>query len=688
MNHPDPQLVSRGSGTSNLAARDRFLSLVRGDPNWLDRLNRLSQLVCHLLKVPVAQVNVVVHDRQISVASVGNGEEFESWSGPREAPLSASYCRHVAGTGERLEIDDAPHHPLVKDNESTTGGGIRAYLGVPLKDEGGEVFATLCVVDFDRRVWHPEESRTLSAIADLLIEEARERIRVETTLERTEKWFRSLVENVEDLIAVLTADLRIAYHGPAYERALGYEDESLQDSFFSALIHPDDLARWRAEFLTAVRANGGRSIAEWRMKHADGSWRWVQGSGVNLLDDPAVEGLVISLRDVTEEKQVRSELVQAQKMEAVGRLAGGVAHDFNNLLTAILGNADFLLSHENLPADIEEDLREISDVAKRGAGLTRRLLTFTRQQTTRNTTLDLGSVLDGIVPLARRLLGPGRELHIETEDGVWVSADEGHLGQVVMNLVLNAQDAMPFGGKIRLETRQVALSEEQVASHSSIQPGDYGLLIVADDGEGMSREVQRKVFDPFFTTKPTGKGTGLGLSICWSVVRQMGGHIHLYSEVGKGTVFRIYLPVTTPPASSPARKPQVMQELDSSLPPATVWIVDDQAEVRRVIKRVLEREGHAVVEMHAAEEALELAEGSDVAPDVLVSDVLLPMLTGPQMVKEIRTRWPGLPVIYTSGFTRGELNRHKVSMTGAHFLQKPFDAKDLLAALDRVRLIA
>ncbi|MEX2466388.1 MAG: ATP-binding protein, partial [Gemmatimonadota bacterium] len=566
-----------------------------------------------------------------------------------------------------------------------TEAGIRAYAAVPLKDEGGDTLATLCVVDFEPRVWNSEDVRALSAMAAFLMDGVRERVEAEVALQRSDVRFQSLIENVEDLIAVLTSDLRVKYHGPAYERALGHRSSDLVDRVFTDLIHPDDVVPWRGKFLASLQANGNRSSSEWRMRHADGSWRWVQGTGVNLLDDPAVEGLVINLRDVTEEKQVRAELLQAQKMEAVGRLAGGVAHDFNNLLTAIMGNADFLLSRGDLSSSAEEDVREMVNVAARASGLTRQLLTFTRHQTLETRPLDLGAVVEGAVPLVKRLLGPGRKLEIEAESGLWIVGDDGQLGQVIMNLVINAQDAMPFGGTVRLEARQTVVSDEQVASHGSIQPGRYALLVVADDGEGMSREVQRKVFDPFFTTKSSGKGTGLGLSICWGVVRQMGGHIHLYSEPGKGTVFRIYLPWAAETALGTAADQPDETEPDAPLPPATVWVVDDETGVRRVMRRALERAGHSVVDMASAEEAIQTAEEDQDPPDVLISDVLLPGLTGPEMVARLRAAWPDLPVVFSSGFTRGEMDRHKVSLDDAYFLPKPFDSSQLLAALHRAR---
>jgi two-component system, cell cycle sensor histidine kinase and response regulator CckA len=680
-----PAARSLDSSGATLHDPRQFAKAVGAEEAWLEGLDRVSRLACEILDVPVAQVNVVLPDVQSSISSVGRGPEQASWNGPREVPIQTSYCRHVARSGRPLAVEDARTHPLVKDSPATISGGIRAYLGVPLKDEDGNTLATLCVVDFEPRSWDRRSLAALGSLADFLVGEIRSRIEAETELRRSEARFRALIEQGDDLITVLDPEWRIVFQSSAYERVLGYPEGRLLGTSFPELIHPDDVSRWSDGFIRFLQKPGGRSSGEWRMRHHDGSWRSVDAKGANLCDDPAVGGIVLNLLDISSRKRVERELQQSQKMEAVGRLAGGVAHDFNNLLTAIKGNTSFMLSRGDLSPEAEEDAREMLDAVERAHGLARQLLSFSRDQVLDVEVVDLGAVVEEMTPLIQRLLGTQVELRGEFQKGIHTLADKGQIGQIVMNLAINARDAMSSGGTLSLKTRKVEVGQQQAGSHGAIEPGPYAQLTVTDTGSGMKRSVQERIFDPFFTTKGDGHGTGLGLSIVWGVLRQMGGHIHLYSEPERGTVFRLYFPWAGEEAVSQVDhgSEAAVAPVAVSMRPGTILVVEDQPEVRRVMARALSSEGHRVLEAGSGEDALEVATGLEGAPDLLLTDILLPGLKGTGVAWKLTARWPDLHVLFTSGFTRGELLEQKVELRNAGFLPKPFSPQELLEAVGR-----
>jgi len=686
-NEPANQAVTEVAGMREDIRREhlgdlqgpmQFASTVRADGAWQEALDRLALLACEILDVPIAQINVILGDEQASLSSVGKDAEWDAWNGPRSVPVEGTYCQHVLRSGTPLAIEDASTHPLVKDNAATTSGGVRSYLAVPLKNAEGRTLATLCVVDFKQREWEPASLATLSSLADLLMREIRSRIHAEANLHREEARFRALIEQGDDLITILALDWTIAYQSPAYERLLGYPGGSLLGTPFIKLIHPEDLARYRDRFAPALQEPGSRASGEWRMRHRDESWRTVDVKGANLLHDPAVRGTVLNILDVSREKRVERELHQAQKMEAVGRLAGGVAHDFNNLLTAIKGNSAFLLARGDLSPEAEADTREMLDAADRASDLTKQLLSFSREQVLDVKVVDLGAAAEKVVPLIKRLLGAKITLSLDFERDLLTLADEGQVGQIIMNLAVNARDAMPTGGTLHLETRLADVGRHQAGSHGAIKPGHYALLIVSDNGVGMSPRVQQNIFDPFFTTKPDSQGTGLGLSIVWGVLSQMGGHIHLYSEPGRGTTFRLYFPLAASGSGADIveqRSPGEAASDEVSL--GTILVVEDQPEVRRVMTKTLSRAGHTVLEADSGERALEIAATMEGSPDLLLTDVLLPGMTGAEVAWRLVEQWPELKVVFTSGFTRGELLNQQVELKNAGFLPKPFGPDEL-----------
>jgi two-component system cell cycle sensor histidine kinase/response regulator CckA len=380
---------------------------------------------------------------------------------------------------------------------------------------------------------------------------ARERAAFRQSLRETESRFRALVENSYDAITLTDQQGNVIYDSRSIVRVMGYAPEERLGHPIGSTLHQDDMERIARQFAYCLAHPDEVLHVEYRFLHKDGSWRWGEAVGVNRLADPAVGAVVVNHRDVTDRKMVEKalreseeQLRQAQKMEAVGRLAGGVAHDFNNVLTAIYGYTDLLLDQFGPDDPRRSDVEEIRHAAERAAALTRQLLAFSRKQLMQPRPLDLNDVIASIRKLLERLVEEEIRLDIDTDPGlVHVCADPGQIEQVLMNLAANARDAMPEGGTLRIVTRNEQVSPD-VLSRPGLQPGTYAVMEVSDTGTGMPAAVRDHVFEPFYTTKEPGKGTGLGLSTVYGIVQQTGGGIYVASEVGQGTTFVIYLPQT------------------------------------------------------------------------------------------------------------------------------------------------
>jgi two-component system cell cycle sensor histidine kinase/response regulator CckA len=367
-------------------------------------------------------------------------------------------------------------------------------------------------------------------------------------------------------------------------------------------------------------------------------------------------------------RQSEEQLRQAQKMEAVGRLAGGIAHDFNNILSVILSYADFILADLNPSDPMRSDVEEIGKAATRAAGLTRQLLMFSRQQVVEPRVIDLHEVLTGMDKMLQRILGEDVQLvSLPPKSSGRVKVEPSHIEQVILNLVVNARDAMPTGGKLTIETGNVVLDDAYSMSHLPAKPGPYVMLAVSDTGSGMDRETQRRIFEPFFTTKPLGKGTGLGLSTAFGIVQQSGGNIWVYSEPGKGTTFKVYLP-------------RVDEEVDVLRPPAaptslrgteTILLVEDEEQVRAIALSILRRQGYQVMPAQNAGEALLICERHLGVIDLLLTDVVMPQMSGPELATRLAATRPEMKILCMSGYTDDSIVRHGVLETGVAFVQKP-----------------
>ena len=518
--------------------------------------------------------------------------------------------------------------------------------------------ANLTVEALDRAIRH--------ALA--LHAEERQRWQAEAALRASEERFRALVENSSDALLLIDAEGRITYLSPSSSRHLGWTPEQMVGRSIFDFLHPEDRELVGVRMAETVSNPGKSIIAEVRFHHADGTWRIMEGVGVNRLADPAVAGIVVNARDISERRRLEEELRQAHKMEAVGQLAGGVAHDFNNLLTAILGYCHLML--DELPEEdpLRLDLLEIQAAGDRAASLTRQLLAFSRRQMLQPQVVDINTLVTQLEKLLRRLISEDVELVTAlAPDLSPVTVDPASVEQILVNLAVNARDAMPTGGRLTIETANVELDDTYAVTHVTMKPGSYVMLAVGDTGEGMDAATRARVFEPFFTTKEQGKGSGLGLATVYGMVKQSGGYIWVYSEPAHGTMFKVYLPV----AGSPSLAQPAAAGADAARGWETVLLVEDEDAVRALAREVLRRHGYVVLEARHGVDALRVAERHPDDIHLMVTDVVMPHMSGRELAGRLGTVRPNIKILFMSGYTDHALMDQDLS-AGAAFLQKPF----------------
>ena len=392
---------------------------------------------------------------------------------------------------------------------------------------------------------------------------------------------------------------------------------------------------------------------------------------------PAVRRAMQDVEERDERRRLEAQIIEAQKMEVIGLLASGVAHDFNNILAVIIGYSDLMASDLGPDSPLQKYTEEIRHASERAAGLTRQLLVFCRKQTVVPVVLDLNVVVKDLDKMLRRLIDENIEMTIIPGKQIGrVKADSGHVGQVLMNLVVNARDAMPYGGKLTIATNNVELDKNYARTHTSVIPGDYVMLSVSDTGTGMTEEVKALLFDAFFTTKPMGKGTGLGLATCKTIVNQSGGHIDVYSEVGKGATFKIYFPRIAQPPDIVARSMQ-----NGPLPRGTetLMVVEDEPSVRHLACGVLQNQGYEMLSASNGQDALHVAREHKGSPiRLVVTDVIMPLMGGKVMAEWLKITYPDLKILFTSGYTDDAISHHGVLEAGVEFLPKPYTPATLV----------
>ncbi len=515
------------------------------------------------------------------------------------------------------------------------------------------------------------------------IRHALERQRAEEALRASEERFRALVEQSSDAIALLREDGEVTYASQSTARVIGYASGEFRGRNVAELAHPEDRAATLQLLHNCLEQPGQAVSAEFRCRHRSGDWRTLEAVAVNRIREPEVGAIVLNYRDATGRKQLEEALLRSEeqlgevnKMEAVGRLAGGVGHHFNNLLTVVLGYSDLLLHRDDLDSMARESLHEVRKAGERAAALTMQLLTLSPGQIATGQLLDLNRAVAELEPGLRRLAGPGVRLVMDIEPGsAPILAAPGHLAQLLTNLVQNASEAMPEGGHLQVETRSVEAHAAARHAHAGTLASRYTVLTVADTGRGMDAETVARLFEPFFTTKEPGRGAGLGMATVYGIVQRCGGDIEVESAPRRGTTVRVYLPHAGD-SDEPVPAPH-----SAVTEGPTVLLVEDEALVRRLVRNVLQVNGFSILEARQGEEALELSAEHDAPIDLLLPAVMLPGLSGRDLADCLAARHPRCRVLYTSGCPLAGLRQRDLLPDDAPFLQKPFTPELLLRAV-------
>ncbi|HEY6462519.1 MAG TPA: PAS domain S-box protein [Polyangiaceae bacterium] len=559
-------------------------------------------------------------------------------------------------------------HDAVRRRTALMGGGEALRIRTNYRKDGRAV-----VVEFTSRVLTFEGRRARITI----VKDVTER----HAAEQTRALLAAIVESSSDAIASLRPDGTITTWNPGAERLFGYPASEAVGRPYSFVIPPGREGEERSMLARVAAGERVDGVETTRMR-SDGSEIVVSVSLAPLLDGAGkVVGISRIARDLTAQRRAEEtirrteeQLLQAQKMEAVGRLAGGIAHDFNNVLSIILSYEEILSGDLRQEDPRRADLAEIRKAAQRAASLTRQLLLFSRQQVTEPRVVDLGAVLASMHKMLDRLVGEDVRVALACDRSLWhVLVDPSNVEQVIMNLVVNARDAMPTGGSIEVEARNVELDEEDARAHMGSQPGPHVMLAVTDTGTGMDAATMARIFEPFYTTKEVGKGTGLGLSTVFGIAQRCGGSVRVGSEVGKGTRFEVYFPRVDAEVDAPR----------TSVHPATleghetVLLVEDEEQLRSVTRSILERAGYHVVVARTPNEALALCEVHPMALDMLLTDVVMPEMSGAELARRVMATRPGIRTLCMSGYTDETIIRHGILEKGIAFLQKPF-TPDLL----------
>jgi two-component system cell cycle sensor histidine kinase/response regulator CckA len=599
----------------------------------------------------------------------------EQESAPAPAKLGRGLVEYVLRTGEPLLCTPQLAQQMQQRGKIEINAPLPPqWLGVPLK-VNHRILGALVLKSYSKNTHFRERDQDVLSLISQQLAAAIDRKRNEQALRRSEVCYRSLVQTAVYGIYRSSLDGRFLDVNPALIGMLGYSStvEVLAlDPQKDVFLDPAEYTRVVDEFHRTGRMDGFE--VRWKRKDAAIITVRISGRAVAGGDEPA-DVLEAIAEDITERRVLEDQFRQAQKMEAVGRLAGGIAHDFNNLLMVISGYTEVVLGQLSVGNPLHAKAEAIQQASDRATTLTRQLLAFSRKQLLELKVIDVNAIVADMERLLRPLIGEHIELTTSLAPAVGCTrADAGQLEQVIMNLVVNAKDAMPNGGKISIRTSSVTLDDSYRPENTFIKNGPYIMISVSDTGEGMDRETQARIFEPFFTTKEKGKGTGLGLSTVYGIIKQSGGYVFVQSEPARGTVFTIYFPRVDEPSDAVGAAPVPLSAVGGS---ETVLLVEDEDSVRQLVRETLESRGYRVLEAANGNAALALAANHPDPIHVVITDVVMPGLNGHELVQQLQLARPGLKVLYLSGYAQDAFPATAAAASQKTFLQKPFTLQSL-----------
>jgi PAS domain S-box-containing protein len=634
-------------------------------PNFDSNINRLTALCGELLGATCALYNRLQGDLLCSQGQWQTPPGFKSEDAP-----TGHICYDVIRNNreDAVVITNLPRTSYAESDPNVRAYGLQTYMGCAVKCEGKAV-GSLCMVYGTDYQPTDDDRRILGIIASAIGNEDT-RKQAEAELNR----LMTAIEQTPESVVITDAEGRILYVNPVFERVTGYSRAEVigqnprllksnrQDSAFYQQLWDKISAGevWRGRFVN---------------KKKDGTLFTEDAVIAPVRDEKgAVTNYIAIKRDISHELELEVQYRQTQKIDSIGRLAGGVAHDFNNILAVICGHTDLALAQLSSDAPLRSNLECIQESAERAANLTRQLLAFARRQVIEPRRINLNELIVNLNKMLHRLIGEDIKLITQTAPDLGqIKADPGQIEQVLLNLVVNARDAMPDGGTLTIRTSNVTL-DEQYARRHLVDPGDYVMVSVSDTGVGMTDEVKQHIFEPFFTTKEQGKGTGLGLATCFGIIQQGNGHIHSESQVDKGTQFKIYLPRVSGKEDFVSSR-----EAPVNLPQGTetILLAEDETSLRQLMARVLRTQGYTVLEASDGHQALTLAQANGAKIQLLLTDVIMPGLSGKTLAEWLGQVNPGVRVLFISGYINNNAVRDAMSKPGTFFLQKPFNPLDL-----------
>jgi len=503
-----------------------------------------------------------------------------------------------------------------------------------------------------------------------------------TERKQLEEAYQVLVnQSIQGLFII--QDYRMVFANRRFTQMSGYAVQELYSYDYEQLktiVHPEDRDIVWNRYERRLQGFNEPDMYEFRgmRKNGESYWMRIFSNKINYRGKPAIQVAAI---DVTESKILEERLLQVQKMDSIGQLAGGIAHDFNNILMAITLNAEFAMGEIDSGHPIQSNLTEVLDAAQRATSLTRQLLAFSRKQVLEIKVVNPNILTQNLDKMLRRLIGENISLLTKLDPLLGnVKADEGQLEQIIMNLVVNARDAVPEGGKITIETKNVDLDEHYSSKLVNFSPGSYVMIAVSDNGCGIKPEIMDRIFEPFFTTKEMGKGTGLGLSTVYGIVKQFGGDIHVYSELNQGTTFRIYLPRVDEHLDDPQMEAQNQNRKGTE----TVLVVEDDKTLRKFITQILQKNGYHLLEAQNGKDALNVCETAQDSIDLVITDIVMPEMNGTELAEKLMVIKPSTKVLFLSGYTDNAIVHNGILKEGLELLQKPVSSKDLLLKVRQV----